>query len=137
GGVVRLISRKPGEGDPGGNIEVTVGQYDRLDVRGSFETTLIEEKLFSRVSVVSKQRDGWQDNVDFRGHMIERGTPELAGIGDGIVGWDTGTNTPIMGVVGSPEDNAFALPTRTSERGTDRNCVVGRFGDENTQAARG
>ncbi|MBN1240532.1 MAG: TonB-dependent receptor [Gammaproteobacteria bacterium] len=137
GGVVRLITRKPGEGDQGGNVEVTVGQYDRLDVRGSFETTLVEDKLFTRVSYASKQRDGWQDNVDFRCYMIERGTPELAGINDGVVGWDTATNTPIMGVVGSPEDNAFALPTRTSERGTDRNCVVGRFGDENVRAARG
>ena len=137
GGVVRMISRKPGEGDQGGNVEVTVGTYDRVDVRGSFETTLVEDKLFSRVSYVSKRRDGWQDNVDFRCYMIQRGTPELAGVGDGIVGWDTVNNQPIMGVVGSPEDNAFALPTRTSERGTDRNCVVGSFGDENVQAARG
>ncbi len=137
GGVVRMISRKPGEGEDGGNVEVTLGTYDRVDVRGSFETTLIEDKLFSRVSYVSKRRDGWQDNVDFRCYMIERGTPELAGVGDGIVGWDTATNSPILGVPGSPEDNAFALPTRTSERGTDRNCVVGTFGDENVQAARG
>ncbi|HEX7080251.1 MAG TPA: TonB-dependent receptor [Gammaproteobacteria bacterium] len=137
GGVVRLISRKPGEGDQGGNVEVTVGTYDRLDVRGSFETTLVEDKVFSRVSFVSKRRDGWQNNVDFRCYMIERGTPELAGVNDGIVGWDSTTNTPIMGVAGSPEDNDFALPTRTSTRGTDRDCVVGTFGDENVQAARG
>jgi iron complex outermembrane recepter protein len=137
GGVVRMISRKPGEGETGGNVEVTAGTYDRLDVRGSFETTLVEDKLFSRVAFVSKRRDGWQRNVDFRCYMVERGTPELAGVNDGIVGWDTGTNTPIMGVVGSPEDNAFALPTRTSTRGTDRDCVVGTFGDENVQAARG
>ncbi|HEY8519520.1 MAG TPA: TonB-dependent receptor [Gammaproteobacteria bacterium] len=137
GGVVRLISRKPGEGDGGGSVEVTAGTYDRLDVRGSFETTLVEDKLFARLSYVSKRRDGWQENIDFRCYMIERGTPQLAGVGDGIIGWDTATNTPIMGVPFSPEDNAFALPTRTSERGTDRNCVVGTFGDENVQAARG
>jgi iron complex outermembrane receptor protein len=137
GGVVRMISRKPGEGEQNGDVEVTVGTYDRLDVRGSFETTLIEEKLFSRVSYVSKRRDGWQNNVDFRCDMVRRGTPELAGVGDGIVGWDTVNGVAIMGVVGSPEDNAFALPTRTSTRGTDKDCVVGTFGDENVQAARG
>ena len=137
GGVVRLISRKPGESDMSGSIEVITGTYDRLDVRGTFETTVVADRLFSRVSFVSKRRDGWQDNVDFRCYMIERGTPELAGVGDGIVGWDTVNNQPILGVVGSPEDNAFALPTRTSTRGTDRDCVVGSFGDENTQAARG
>ncbi len=138
GGVVRLVSRKPGE-DPGGNIEVTVGNYDQLDVRGSFDTTLIDDTLFSRVSFVSKRRQGWQNNVDFRCAMVESGRGELAGVGDGIMGWDGG---PVM--VTDPNDpaqiaadNAFALPTRVSERGTDRNCVVGRFGDQNMEAARG
>ncbi|HEY5567992.1 MAG TPA: TonB-dependent receptor, partial [Gammaproteobacteria bacterium] len=144
GGVVRMISRRPGEGEQGGDVEVTVGTYDRLDVRGSFETTLIEDKLFSRVSYVSKRRDGWQNNVDFRCYMVENGMGQLAGVGDGVVGWSPDpdgagplTAGPIMGVVGSPQDNAFALPTRTSTRGTDRDCVVGTFGDENVQAARG
>jgi iron complex outermembrane receptor protein len=137
GGVVRMISRKPGESDEAAQVEVTVGTYDRLDVRGSFENTLIEDKLYSRVSYVAKRRDGWQKNVDFRCHMVETGRGHLAGVGDGIVGWDTVNNVPIMGVPGSPEDNAFALPTRISTRGTDTNCVVGSFGDENVQAARG
>jgi iron complex outermembrane receptor protein len=155
GGVVRMISRKPGEGDTQGDVELTVGTYDRLDVRGSFETALIEETLFARVSYASKRREGWQDNVDFRCDMLQRGTPQLAGLNDGIVGWTRdpdgptgndpnntipamgGPGAPILGAVGSAADNAFALPTSTSTRGTDRNCVVGRFGDENIEAARG
>ena len=36
GGVMRLISRKPGEGEDDGQLELTAGDYDRLDVRGSF-----------------------------------------------------------------------------------------------------
>jgi iron complex outermembrane receptor protein len=143
GGVMRLISRRPGEGGQGGDIELTVGDYDRLDIRGSFETTLIDEKLFARVSYVSKERDGWQNNVDFTCQMIANGTPQLAGINDGIVGWNdpdgTGpiVGTPIMGVVGSAADNNFAIPTRTSSRGTDEGCVVDTLGGENVQAARG
>lgn len=143
GGVMRLISRQPGEGDQGGDVELTVGEFDRLDVRGSFETTLVEEKLFARVSYVSKQRDGWQDNVDFACQMIANGTPQLAGYNDGIVGWNdpdgTGpiVGTPIMGVVGSAADNNFALPSRTSARGTDNGCVVDTLGGESVQAARG
>ena len=35
GGVMRLISRKPGEDRDGGQVELTVGDYDRLDLRGS------------------------------------------------------------------------------------------------------
>ena len=65
GGVMRLISRRPGEGGTGGQVELTAGDYNRLDLRGSFETALVEDKVFARVSYVSKQRDGWQDLVDF------------------------------------------------------------------------
>jgi iron complex outermembrane receptor protein len=144
GGVMRLISRRPGEGEPGGQIELTAGDYDRLDLRGSFETALIDEKLFARVSYVSKRRDGWQKNVDFACQMIANGTPQLAGYNDGIVGWNDpdGPNgpivgTPIMGVVGSAADNNFALPTRTSARGTSNGCVVDTLGEESVQAARG
>jgi iron complex outermembrane receptor protein len=154
GGVIRLISRKPGEA-PGGSVELTLGDYDRTDVRGSFETTLVEDKLFSRISFVAKRRKGWQNNVDFRCQMIANGTPELAGVNDGIVGWTPdpdgpfgndpnntmagvgGPGAPIYGTVGSAQDNAFALPTRTSARGTDKGCVVDTNGDENVEAARG
>jgi outer membrane receptor protein involved in Fe transport len=94
GGVVRMISRKPGEGDTQGDVELTVGTYDRLDVRGSFETALIEETLFARVSYASKRREGWQDNVDFRCDMLQRGTPQLAGLNDGIVGWTRDPDGP-------------------------------------------
>ncbi|HEU4619472.1 MAG TPA: TonB-dependent receptor [Gammaproteobacteria bacterium] len=155
GGVVRLISRKPGEGQQGGNVEVTLGDYNRVDVRGSFETTLVPDKLFSRISFVSKKRDGWQKNLDFRCQMIQDGTPQLAGVDDGIVGWTrdpdgpTGTDpnntipgvggpgAPIFGAVGSAADNAFALPTRTSALGTHKGCLVDTMGDQDLQAARG
>jgi iron complex outermembrane receptor protein len=155
GGVMRLISRKPGEGADNGQLELTVGDFDRLDVRGSWGTTLIEDKLFSRVSFVSKRRDGWQDNVDYACQMIADGTPQLAGYNDGIVGWTrdpdgpTGADTnntiagvggrgvPIFGVVGSAADNEFALPQRTSLNGTGSGCKVGTLGAEDVQAARG
>ncbi len=143
GGVVRLISRKPGEGDENAAIEVTTGEYDRLDVRASFGTTLIEDELFARVSAVSKSRDGWQNNVDFACQMEANGTPELAGINDGVIGWNrdgggpgAGRGTPIMGEVGSAADNAFALPSRTSPLGTGKGCNVGTLGAEVVKAAR-
>jgi len=136
GGVVRMISRKPGEGGNRSDMELTLGSYDRLDVRGSFETALVEDKLFTRVAFVSKTRDGYMNNVDYRCAMVAAGTPELAGVNDGVVGWNTTTNQPILGVVGSTADNNFALPTRVTERGGNSDCVVGRLGDQDTQAAR-
>ena len=119
GGVMRMITRKPGADAQDGSLELTTGDYKRLDVRGAFGTTLVEDKLFARVSFVSKQRQGWQENVDYRCQMIANGTPQLAGVNDGIVGWTkdpdgpTGADTnntiagvggrgaPIYGVVGS------------------------------------
>jgi iron complex outermembrane receptor protein len=154
GGVMRMITRKPGPDAQDATLEVTTGDYKRLDVRGAFGTTLIDDKLFARVSFVSKTRQGWQKNVDYRCQMIANGTPQLAGVNDGIVGWTKdpdgptgadpnnsiagvgGPGAPIMGVVGSIQDNTFALPTRTSARGTDDGCIVDRMGDENVRAAR-
>jgi iron complex outermembrane receptor protein len=136
GGVVRMISRKPGEGDGLGKMELTLGSYDRLDLRGSFETALIEQKLFSRISFVSKTRDGYMNNVDYRCAMIRAGTPELAGVGDGIIGWDSVDNVPIMGTPFSVADNDFAVPTKISNLGTNSNCIVGRLGDQDTTAGR-
>ena len=137
GGVVRMISRKPGEKSDGiGYTELTLGSYDRVDVRGSFESTLIEDELFSRVSFVSKTRDGYMDNVDYRCAMIRAETSQLAGVGDGIVGWDRVNNLPIMGVPFSAADNNFAVPTKITDRGSNTNCVVGRLGDQDTKAAR-
>src|SRR3970282_1470584 len=50
GGGGRMISRKPGAGEQNGDVEVTIGTYDRIDVRGSFATRLIEDTVFSRVA---------------------------------------------------------------------------------------
>jgi outer membrane receptor protein involved in Fe transport len=95
GGVVRMISRKPGEGDGNGHLEAIVGTYDRLDVRGAFETALVEDRLYSRVSLVSKQRGGYMNVVDYRCAMVAAGTPQLAGVNDGIVGWTLDPDGPV------------------------------------------
>lgn len=137
GGVVRLVSRQPNDGERNGYLELTRGEFDRIDVRGSFETVLVPNKLFSRLSFASKQRNGHMDNVDFRCAMIRAGTPELAGVGDGIVGWNEDAGEPIMGVPFSPEDNAFAVPSRFVGDSPRGNCIVGRLGDQSVRAARG
>ena len=107
GGVVRMISRKPGEGDGIGNMELTLGSYDRLDLRGSFEATLIEDKLFSRVAFVSKTRDGYMNNVDYRCAMIRAGTPSSRAWATGSSAGTATTNLPLMGAVGSARRQQF------------------------------
>lgn len=64
GGAVRLISKQP-DGDGRSYLEGTYGDFNRIDVRAGTDLTLVPDKLFMRVSAVSKQRDGYQDVIDF------------------------------------------------------------------------
>ncbi len=64
GGAIRYVTKQP-RGDGSGNISLTYGDYDRVDIRASYDFALVEEKLFARVAGVSKSRDGHQDVIDF------------------------------------------------------------------------
>ena len=72
GGAIRYVSKKP-EGADIGSISVTYGEFNRLDVRASYDFG-ITENLFARVTGVSKRRDGYQDVFDFACAF-----PDLAG----------------------------------------------------------
>jgi iron complex outermembrane receptor protein len=143
GGAIRMVSRKP-EGSGAGNLEATFGDYDRVDLRGSYDQTLIDDKLFLRISGVSKHREGYQNQLDFTCQMTKNGTPQLAGIGDGVVGWNPDPDglgpaqgSPIFGVVNSAADNAFSFPKRRIGGGDIENdCIMSKLGGEDVQAAR-
>jgi iron complex outermembrane recepter protein len=64
GGAVRLISRQP-KGDDSGYLEATTGSFNRFDLRGAYDLTLVPNSLFVRVTAMSKKRDGYVDLVDF------------------------------------------------------------------------
>jgi iron complex outermembrane recepter protein len=78
GGAMRLISKAP-RGDNTGHLQVTYGDYDRLDFSGGYDFSLIKDKLFARISASSKRIDGYMDRLDYTCQMIANGTPELAG----------------------------------------------------------
>jgi iron complex outermembrane recepter protein len=63
GGVVRLVSKKP-QGDNTGSLDVTLGSYDRIDIRGIYDFP-ITDNLFAQVAGASRKRDGYQDVIDF------------------------------------------------------------------------
>jgi iron complex outermembrane recepter protein len=77
GGAIRMISKAP-KGDDTGNIELTYGTSNRLDLRGTYDFAMTE-KLFVRVTGVSKRIDGYQDVLDFPCQMRVNGTPALSG----------------------------------------------------------
>jgi iron complex outermembrane receptor protein len=77
GGAIRLISKQP-QGNDTGTLELTYGTSNRIDLRGVYDFR-VTDKLFARVTGVSKQIDGYQDVLDFACQMHVNGTPELAG----------------------------------------------------------
>lgn len=64
GGAVSVTSVAP-SGDTGGYVEGTYGSYDRIDVRGAIETSLVDDILAARVSFSSRDRDGFGTRRDF------------------------------------------------------------------------
>ena len=112
GGAIRYISKAP-QGDDTGNISVTYGDFNRVDIRASYDFKL-SETVFARVSGVSKKRDGYQKVYDFA-----CSNPLLAGYGDGLAadGADVGHRCLTSVAPGSAADNAFAIPRRTQNRG--------------------
>jgi iron complex outermembrane receptor protein len=121
GGAIRYVSKAP-QGDNTGDVSVTYGDYNRVDLRASYDFAL-SDTVFARVTGVAKKRDGYQTVYDFACRH-----PELAGYGDGI-GAGGAAVTP-----GSPEDNAFAIPRRNQNRGAS--CKVGTQGGQDVTGAR-
>jgi iron complex outermembrane receptor protein len=86
GGAVKLFSKKPsGEG---GYISAAYGTRDRLDLRGSADFALTE-KLFARISGVSKKQDGYIQRRDYGCDHPGSGVPLLVSVGQGcVLGYD-------------------------------------------------
>ncbi len=125
GGAVRLISRKP-DGQGGGTLEATYGSRDRIDVKGVANFTLVPDRLFARVSGIARRQDGYGRRLDFTCEMVRRGTPELAGIGDGIGAGGVAV------APNSPQDVYF--PQALDPRG---GCELGKLGGSESIGARG
>jgi len=119
GGAVRLISSKPT--GQGGNISVTVGERNRLNLRGMLDVEVVPDVLYARVSGSSKTQDAYFDILDYE---CVNGAGSLGPGGSGV--------PPIPGL-GFP-GLSIALGSAVSEKG---NCVVDHLGNENVQSGRG
>ena len=63
GGAVKLYSKQPNGSDTG-NISVTYGSRQRIDIRASGDFA-ITDTLFARIAGVSKKQDGYIDRIDY------------------------------------------------------------------------
>jgi iron complex outermembrane recepter protein len=84
GGALRLFSKKP-QGNDSGFVEASAGNLGAYNFRGSFDTAVIPDRLFMRVSGAYKHIDGYVDVVDFACQMRANGTPNL--IPAGVQSW--------------------------------------------------
>jgi iron complex outermembrane receptor protein len=149
GGAIRLISKVP-QGDDTGMVSATFGDFDRLDLKAIGDFALVEEKLFVRLVGVTKKQEGYGASLDFTCEMLRRGTPQLAGLGDGLgfggFGPDSTGPTgdfdtlpdllpPVAVPVNGVLDNAFAFPAARSVS-QDGTCELGKLGGTSSEAGR-
>jgi iron complex outermembrane receptor protein len=64
GGAVKMFSKLP-SGDGSGYVEVTTGSFNRLDAKGAADFSIVPDKLFARVSAVTRHREGYLKRIDF------------------------------------------------------------------------
>src|SRR5580658_2357021 len=77
-GSINIFSKTP-QGDDTGSFSAAYGSYNLIELKGVFDTALIPDKLFLRISGVSRKQDGYVDQLDFTREMNRLGTPQLAG----------------------------------------------------------
>lgn len=65
GGAIKLYSRKP-DGSGEGYLSATYGSFNRLELRGAADFTLVDDRLFARVTGAGVSRDGYVTRYDYR-----------------------------------------------------------------------
>jgi iron complex outermembrane recepter protein len=64
GGAIKLYTKKP-DGQDDGYVEATYGSFNRTELRGAGDFTLIPEQLFVRFSGVARHQDGYVTRYDY------------------------------------------------------------------------
>jgi len=77
-GAVNIVSRQPSTDEASGQVQITVGDFDRRELRAGVNLPFGDRVALS-LSGVSKKRTGYQRVLDFTCEMNRRGTPALAG----------------------------------------------------------
>jgi iron complex outermembrane recepter protein len=64
GGAVRIFTKKP-RGDGSGYLEATAGSFNRLDLKGAVDLSLVPDSLFLRLAAGRQERDGFVTRLNF------------------------------------------------------------------------
>jgi len=63
GGAINVITTRP-DGDLKGKIKITAGERSRKDIEANINFPIQEDTLFGKISVVSKNQDGYTKRLD-------------------------------------------------------------------------
>ena len=74
GGAIKLYSKKP-DGNDQGYVQATYGSFNRTEVRGSADLTVVPDKLFVRFSGAAKGEDGYVKRLDYGSTHPGSGVP--------------------------------------------------------------
>ncbi|MEP7349774.1 MAG: TonB-dependent receptor [Sphingorhabdus sp.] len=64
GGAIKLYSKKP-DGNGGGYLQATYGTFNRLELRGAANFTIVPDQLFARISGTAVHKDGYITRYDY------------------------------------------------------------------------
>lgn len=87
GGAIRLVTKQP-TGSDTGEVDVTFGSLNRVDLRGSYDMAISKENdLYMRVSALSQHQDGYVQRLDYacehpdlgasQGYVVNTAAPQL------------------------------------------------------------
>lgn len=65
GGAIKLYSKKP-NGTPDAYLSATYGSYNRVELRGGTNVTLVPDQLFMRLTGAGVRKDGYVTRYDYR-----------------------------------------------------------------------
>jgi iron complex outermembrane receptor protein len=65
GGAIKLYSKKPSD-TPDAYLSATYGRFNRVEVRGASNFTLVPDTLFARISAAGAHKDGYVTRYDYR-----------------------------------------------------------------------
>ncbi len=142
-GIVKFQSRKPTE-DTSGYIRTGYGTYDTVNVEGAVGGTLIEDKIFARISLLSQNREDWIDNAFTGEDNVFGGYHELAGRAQLLFAptddFSALVNYHIRDLDGSQtafRANVFTTGSNDLNENYNRDTVFYDDGDNNTQKYEG
>ena len=85
GGSIKLYTQKP-KGDGSGSFRATFGSRDLQAFRAMADLSVVKDKLFLRLSSVSKKQDGYQKRYDYGCLHPNSGIPDTGEQGDCLMG---------------------------------------------------